>query len=149
MKIDQALIGVHMLGMDTSPFIYLVEKHPKYLSCILSVFEQVRIGAVQAMTSTLTITQVLTMPFVKNQTQYVDEYREMLLNTEFITSITADSIIAEQAAALRAKYGLKTPDALQIATALETGCHAFLTNDMGLKRVSEIRVLVLDELEVS
>jgi predicted nucleic acid-binding protein len=39
-------------------------------------------------------------------------------------------------------------DALQIAVALEAGCEAFLTNDRTLKRVTELRVLVLDELEL-
>lgn len=43
---------------------------------------------------------------------------------------------------------LRTPDALQIAAALVAGCEAFLTNDAGLKRVTELRVLVLDELEM-
>jgi predicted nucleic acid-binding protein len=60
--------------------------------------------------------------------------------------ITSD--IAEQAASLRARYGLRTPDALQIATALAADCGAFVTNDARLQRVTELRVLVLDELEL-
>jgi predicted nucleic acid-binding protein len=55
---------------------------------------------------------------------------------------------AERAADLRARYGLKTPDALQIGCALESGCDAFLCNDLALKRVTELRVLALDELEL-
>lgn len=58
------------------------------------------------------------------------------------------STIAENAARLRAKYNLRTPDALHVATALQTNCNAFLTNDLGLKRVNEIVVLVLDDLEL-
>jgi hypothetical protein len=37
-------------------------------------------------------------------------------------------------------------DAFPIAAALAAGCDAFLTNDAALKRVSELRVLVLEEL---
>ncbi|MBW4523229.1 MAG: PIN domain-containing protein [Scytolyngbya sp. HA4215-MV1] len=44
------------------------------------------------------------------------------------------------------QYNLKLPDALQIATARVTGCQAFLTNDTALKRVGELRILVLSEL---
>ncbi len=40
------------------------------------------------------------------------------------------------------------PDALQVAVALEAGCEAFLTNDAALKRVTALRILVLDELRV-
>jgi predicted nucleic acid-binding protein len=41
-----------------------------------------------------------------------------------------------QAASLRARYGLRTPDALQISVALAAGCSAFLTNDARLQRVT-------------
>jgi predicted nucleic acid-binding protein len=56
--------------------------------------------------------------------------------------------VAERAAQLRAQYNLRTPDALHVASALEAACDAFLTNDLGLKRVTELRVLVLDELQL-
>ncbi|MEP7294186.1 MAG: PIN domain-containing protein [Chloroflexota bacterium] len=59
-----------------------------------------------------------------------------------------NTAIASRAAQLRAQYNLKTPDALQAAAALEMGCNAFLTNDAGLKRVSGISVLMIDELEL-
>jgi predicted nucleic acid-binding protein len=49
---------------------------------------------------------------------------------------------------MRVKYNLKLPDALQIATALETGCDAFLTDDKALKRLTELKILVLYELEI-
>jgi predicted nucleic acid-binding protein len=54
--------------------------------------------------------------------------------------------MAERAAELRASYGMRLPDALQIAAALGERCDAFLTNDRRLARVTEIRVLVLDDL---
>lgn len=57
-----------------------------------------------------------------------------------------DEPIAIRAAELRARYGLRTPDALQIATALTHRCDAFLTNDARLKQVDDLRVLVLDDL---
>ncbi|MEA5567068.1 hypothetical protein [Anabaena sp. UHCC 0399] len=37
---------------------------------------------------------------------------------------------------------LQLPDALQIATAISSGCDAFLTNDAALQRVLELRILV-------
>jgi predicted nucleic acid-binding protein len=72
----------------------------------------------------------------------------MLLNTNHILSVPVSTTIAENAAELRAKYRLRTPDALQIGTAIESSCHAFLTNDFGIQRVTEISVLVLDELDL-
>jgi len=46
---------------------------------------------------------------------------------------------------LRVAYGLKTPYAIHVATALLNGAQAFVTNDAGLKRVNELDVLVLED----
>jgi predicted nucleic acid-binding protein len=43
---------------------------------------------------------------------------------------------------------MKIADSLQIAAALSASCDAFLTNDLTLKKVSEIPILVLDDLEI-
>jgi len=60
--------------------------------------------------------------------------------------IDVDGMIAERAADLRARYNLRTPDAIHIATAIVAGCDAFLTNDLALRRVTELRVLTLSTL---
>lgn len=51
--------------------------------------------------------------------------------------------VVERATELRAKYNLKTPDALHYATAAEIGATVFLTGDRGLSRCSEVPVEVL------
>ncbi len=50
------------------------------------------------------------------------------------------------AAQLRAAYRLKTPDAIHLATAIDSGCDVFVTNDDSLKKVQEIKVLTLGDL---
>jgi predicted nucleic acid-binding protein len=50
------------------------------------------------------------------------------------------------AARLRADYRLKTPDAIQAATAVHARTSAFITNDPVFQRVTELDVLVLGEL---
>jgi len=59
-----------------------------------------------------------------------------------------DQDVAHQAAELRATYNITLADALQIAVALHMGCEAFLTNDGALERVKELRVLVVEKLEL-
>jgi predicted nucleic acid-binding protein len=46
---------------------------------------------------------------------------------------------------LRAQHGIRLPEALQIATALQAGASLFVTNDARLRRVTDVRVLVLDD----
>ena len=51
--------------------------------------------------------------------------------------------VYDRAAALRAKYRFKTPDAMHLAAAIEHGCNRFLTNDVKLTSCTEITVEVL------
>ncbi|MFM6073399.1 MAG: type II toxin-antitoxin system VapC family toxin, partial [Dolichospermum sp.] len=64
-------------------------------------------------------------------------------NIEFVGFI--NETIAIEAAQIRARYNLQLPDALQIAVALNAECEAFLTNDLTFKRITELRVLVLND----
>lgn len=52
--------------------------------------------------------------------------------------------VVELAAAIRARLGLRTPDALQAACCLQLGAnHLFLTGDAGFRRVTGLNVKVL------
>jgi predicted nucleic acid-binding protein len=148
MKISRALAGIKRLGIETSPFIYLVENHLTYIDRVRSVFDIVKQGQIQVITSSITLAEVLTMPLKMQNQQYVAAYRRMLLKSRNIKIKSVTTEIAERAATLRATYGLRTPDALHLATAIEHQCDAFLTNDKQLAKVKEISVHVLDTLIV-
>lgn len=148
MKLTDALLGVRRLGFDTPPFIYFVERHPNHLALMREVFRAIDAGTVSGHSSVITLTEVLTLPLRLNNDLLANEYRDLLLNGRNLSLQPIDASIAERAADLRARYGLRTPDALQLATAIDAGCEAFLTNDTGLRRVTELRVLVLDDLEL-
>ena len=61
--------------------------------------------------------------------------------------IAADEAITKYAAQIRAKYsGIKAMDALQLASAIISGCDVFLTNDKQLRQVAEIPVLLVEDL---
>lgn len=52
--------------------------------------------------------------------------------------------IAERAGKLRGQYlFLRAIDAIQVSAAIDLGADAFLTNDVKLKQIKEIKVLVL------
>lgn len=145
-SVDAALSGVTRLGFDTSPFIYFVERHPAYSSLMHEVFRRVSAGQPSGQTSIVTLVETLTHPKRHGNARLEAHYRAMLLSSRNFTMFDVHARIAEGAADLRARYNLRTPDALQLAAASHGGCEAFLTNDTGLRRVTELRVLVLDEL---
>jgi predicted nucleic acid-binding protein len=138
---------VKRLGIDTAPFIYFVEANPRYVDLCRQFFRLIDGGDPAGFTSVLTLAEVLSHPLRVGDAGLEAAYRGLLLETGgnlSVVPITAE--VAARAAGLRARHNLKTPDALQVASALEAGCEAFLTNDHGLGRVSELRVLVLDDL---
>ena len=51
--------------------------------------------------------------------------------------------IADLGAQLRAEYKLETPDAIILATAIHSGATGFIGNDLGLKKVMDLEILVL------
>lgn len=126
----------------------MIERNPAYLELVREVFRRITAGQLVAHSSVITLTEVLTQPYRVGNDALARRYRRFLLRSRnfSLDNITVDS--AEDAAGLRARYGLRTPDALQISVALAAGCSAFLTNDLRLQRVTELRVLVLDELEL-
>jgi len=148
MKIDDALVGVTLLGIDTSPFIYFVERHPNYVDRVREIIRRIDGGIIRGVSSVVTLTEVLTHPKRQGQTQIETNYRDLLCHGRNFSLLPIDVATADQAADLRARYNLRTPDALQLAAALSVGSQAFLTNDTALQRVTELQVLVLDDLEL-
>jgi predicted nucleic acid-binding protein len=147
-KLDDALSGVQRLAVDTAPVIYFIEANPKYDALVTDVFQRISNGTLEGHCSVITLTEVLVQPLRQGDQQLSQDYTDLLLQSRHFSTVSIDPAIACTAADLRARYGLRTPDALQVAAAIENGCQAFLTNDAKVKRVKEIRVLVLDELEL-
>lgn len=146
MRLSDALTGVTRLGLDTAPIIYFIEAHPRYDSRTTEVFRRISMGTPTGVTTAITLTEVLVQPVLSSDFHLQQEYVDLLLNSANLQVVPIDANVAQSAAHLRAAYGLRTPDALQVAGALYYGCEAFLTNDIRLKRVTDLRILVLDEL---
>lgn len=147
MRIDVALQGVTRLGVDTAPFIYYMEENPTYLARVAPIFLAADAGQITLVTSTITVAEVLIQPLRLGADNLRDEYLDLFLNSANLEIQSIDIEVARRAAELRAKYTVRLPDALQIAAALNAGCAAFLTNDRQLSHVSDLRILVVDELE--
>ncbi len=148
MRLSEALSGVSCLGIDTAPFIYFVERHPDYLDLMRAVIRRIDAGELKAVSSVVTLAEVLTQPLRLGNLLLAQKYRDVLYRSRNFRLVPIDATIAELAADLRARYNLRTPDALQLAAAIRAGCDAFLTNDVTLKKVAELKVLVLSELRL-
>ncbi|MCC6627118.1 MAG: type II toxin-antitoxin system VapC family toxin [Chloroflexi bacterium] len=137
---------ITMLAFDTAPVIYFIERHPAYLAIMREVFRRVAARQLSGYTSVITLTEVPTIPRRAGDVAVVQTYRELLVHGRDIVLVSIDPATADLAADLRARYRLRTADALQVAAALREGCQALLTNDSALRRVSELSILLVDEL---
>lgn len=148
MKIESAFQNMKRIYIDTPPLIYLVERNPVYFARMLGIADFIEWAQLQAITSVVTLTEILVQPLRLGNTDRAQEYHDILFERHNYTmdSITAE--IAISAAAIRARYGLRTPDAIHAATAIKSDCDAILTNDRHFRRVEFLNVLLLDELEL-
>ncbi|MGP8245834.1 MAG: type II toxin-antitoxin system VapC family toxin [Bryobacteraceae bacterium] len=134
------------VGVDTGPLIYYIEEEPAFLTRIKLFFEAAERGEFRIVTSFVTLIEVLIHPLREGRPELADEYRDILLHSAALTAVPLDEGVAESAAQLRARHNLRTPDAIQLATAISSGASWFLTNDAGLADLPEISVLLLKRL---
>lgn len=123
------------VGLDANIFIYVLEKHPDYFHQALALLTAVESGLVFGQASELTYLEVLAKSSMTAQ--------DILIATEFL--LTTNTSIASinyqillKAAGLRLSIGLKTPDAIHVASASVNNCNYFITNDDGLIKKNEI-----------
>ena len=140
-------ISGRLVAFDTAPLIYYIEENPLYLPLVDELFDTIDSDTSTGITSVLTLQEVLVKPLREGMQDIADQYRNILKSSINITLANIDESVCEKAANLRAKYAwLRTPDALQIATAILHNAAVIVTNDDKRKRVTEIQIIVLQDL---
>jgi predicted nucleic acid-binding protein len=147
MRLEEGLAGLSRLFLDTAPVIYFVERHPQFSAIVDPIFTRLD-QDIMAVVSPITLAECLVMPRRSGLTDLETLFLE-ILDQDTVLFVNLDRQIAKEAARLRADYNLQLADAFQVAAALDSKCEAMLTNDLQLKRVKELRVLVVGELEVA
>ena len=134
------------VAIDTAPLIYFMQEHPRYLPIVRPFFEALDRGDFEAVTSTITLLEVLVHPLRTGDLLLSERYRDILCHARHLTLVDVTRPVSEEAARLRANTQLRTPDALQLATALNQHADVFVTNDARLPSVDGICTLVLDHM---
>jgi predicted nucleic acid-binding protein len=134
------------IALDTSIFIYELETNPRYVALADAIFQWIEQSGHRAITSTITMTELLVQPYREFGQPQVDAYYTRLATYPNLEWVDANIEIAGAAAKLRAAHRMSTPDALQAATAIRAQATALVTNDPIFKRVSGFEALVLDDL---
>ncbi len=131
--------------LDTSPIIYSVEKHTDYWQLLAPFWQSLKVGEFEVHTSELTLLETLVQPIKQNNQILISAYENLLTQTDIrLLPISLD--VLRKSATLRANQNFKTPDAIHASTAISMNCEYFVTNDEGFKRLSDIKVIILNDL---
>jgi predicted nucleic acid-binding protein len=135
-----------LVVVDTAPIIYLLEGNSKFLPLFMGLFEADAAGELHIAISTITLAEVLTGPLRGGQDALAQRYEKALAS---YAVVPVSSTIAALAARMRARYGLKLPDAIQLATALDLEAVALVTHDRDFAKVDGLLILRGDAPAVS
>ena len=103
-------------------------------------------GDLAVIVSVVTEAELLVRP-ERDGNEFAIERIGDLLSEEGIYVVGVDRKIARRAAQLRARVRMALADAIIVATAIETGCDAVVTNDgEWSKKVSEVPIIHLDDI---
>ncbi len=139
-------IGDGPLALDTVCFIYFIEEDQRFLPLLDTIFGAIDAGRLQAVTSSLSLLEVLVVPYRAGNIALAERYEQVLTRSRGLRSIDIDRTQLRAAAQLRARHaGLRTPDAIQLSAALSGSCSALLTNDRDLPEVVGLRILQLKD----
>jgi len=142
-----ALRGHALVGVDTNCFIYYLEGGPWAEELRQDFFLPLEQGRFRAVTSVLTLAEILVRPKSVGRDEVCEEYKALLCSYPHLEVVPFTIETAVLCAEIRARHRVRTPDAIQLAVALQTGATLFLTNDTGLpKRVGQLTVAVLKEI---
>jgi predicted nucleic acid-binding protein len=135
-----------VIALDSSIFIYHLEDHPRYAPLTEIIFDTLEKGMATGTTSYLTLMEIMAKPKAEGLLQVARDYEYYLTTFPNLTFYEMGLEIARKASDLRAAERIKSPDAIQLATAILCGATAFLTNDRIFERVKGIDILILDKL---
>jgi predicted nucleic acid-binding protein len=133
-------------ALDTSIFIFQLEENAKYVALANQIFRWLNTEKVSAVTSAVTMLELLVQPYREEDPDGVDAFYALLSTYPNLRWVDVSLDIADQGARLRAEHNLKTADALQAATALLSQATGLVSNDPAFKRVENLEVVIFDDL---
>lgn len=133
------------VALDVMCFVYFFEANLKYSALCQVIFDLAEQNKLKLLTSILCYTEVQVVPKREKNIVLERKYRNIFSRLPNLEVILYDWEIAEKASTLRAKYKIKLPNAINLASGILAQAEAFITNDRTLLQVKEIPVIVLED----
>jgi len=135
-----------LIYIDACAVIYSVERVEPYSTLLAPLWKSARRQTAEILTSELSLLEVLVRPLHTGNTALEALFRDLLLASQEVSLIPVSRAVIERAAAVRATTGLRTPDAIHVASARQSRCRSFVTNDPVFSRVAGLPTVILHDL---
>lgn len=122
--------------LDSDAIIYLIEQNPQFGH---RVERWLLANPCDIVASELSRMECLVMPVRNNDAALIADFED-LFQTRLAELVGLTRPLFDLALRIRAQSSIKTPDALFLAAAVESGCDAFVTNDPQLAQFTGVRV---------
>jgi len=142
-QIVQVLNRHRRIALDTCVLVYYLERSERFHAVADAVISRVCQGRNEAVLSTLALLETLVGPYRRQADSVAETYYAALSQLPHCQWAPLTYAIADRAAQLRGSHNLTTPDAIHVATAIESSAELFVTNDADLPEVPGIRYLQL------
>lgn len=131
------------VALDSNIFIYLFQETPEFIEKIRELFKLISEEEISVVTSIISVLEALSYP---SPNEVLKDIKTGFYTLPMLEILDVNKKIAFSAADIRREYRFRTPDAIQLATALEAKAQVFITNDSKLKKFREIKVVTLSEI---
>lgn len=141
-------IAAHQnIMLDTNAIIYFFDGTPNLIDLMLALFELVEQGRLKVTLSVINEAELLVKPYRENNSAAIEAVNFFLEEFPNLKISLLNREISRQAAKIRAESGLRLPDAMILATAINNNCDLLLGNDSGLiqKASSYLSTIILSE----
>ncbi len=125
-----------IIALDSMIFIYLFGADERFYEKVQVLFDQIEGGEVSGVTSEMSVIEVLSPVKYIDSDELRGEITRFFLESTGLKILPVDREVGLVAARLRRENkSLRTPDAIQLATAVVSGAKLFVTNDKKLQKV--------------
>ena len=145
-RFKRALAGTRRIGLDTQVLIYHLEDIAPYNELTTHILTEASAGTLELLLSVVSLSEILVKPWQEGDGDRAGRIRvalESLPGMQFAHVTPAE---AADGAALRGRTGLPLPDALIVASVVNQGARAIVTNDKTWRaKKLPCQTLILDE----
>ena len=134
-----------VLFLDTGTVVSLLQMNQEYYPVVSSVLDYAYENNVTLLVSNITLFEISRKAYAAKEGVLARQYREFFEHSRNVKSCEVSGEIAVKAAEFAAK-NLSTEEALRLSTAYVCGADCILTDCAAMRDLTDVPVVMLDEV---